>query len=58
MSKKKKSTMTGESQTCEDLPFMKNRSSLIGGVLKHSFAIDVKGREKKNIAINNKGGDC
>ena len=30
------------------------------GVCMHSFAIDVKGgeREKKNISINNKGGDC
>jgi len=37
---------------------MKNRSRLIGGVPEHSFAIDVKGGEKKNIAINNKGGDC
>jgi len=24
----------------------------------HSFAIDVKGGEQKNIAINNKGEDC
>ena len=28
------------------------------GVRMHSFAIDVKGGEYKNIAINNKGGDC
>jgi len=34
------------------------RSSLTEGVLMHSFAIDVKGGEKKNIAINENGGDC
>jgi len=37
---------------------MKNIRSLIRGVPEHSFAIDVKGGEKKNIAINNKGGYC
>eukprot|EP00253_Pinus_taeda_P027678 PITA_27678 len=37
--------------------FYKGRS-LTGGVCMHSFAIDVKVGEKKNIAINNKGGDC
>ena len=30
-------------------------SSSTGGVLVHSFATDVKGGEKKNIAINDKG---
>ena len=30
---------------------------MTGGVHMHSFAIDVKGGEQKNIAINNKGGD-
>ena len=34
----------------------KGRNS-IGGVPEHSFAIDVKWGEKKNIAINDKGGD-
>lgn len=33
-------------------------SSSIGGVLVHSFDIDVKRGEKKNISINEKGGDC
>lgn len=37
---------------------MKKSSNSTGEVLMHSFAIDVKGGEKKNIAINNKGGDC
>jgi len=40
------------------LLFMKKSSNSTGEVLMHSFAIDVKGGEKKNIAINNKGGDC
>jgi len=33
-------------------------SSSTGGVLVHSFATDVKRGEKKNIAMNEKGGNC
>ena len=33
-------------------------SSMIGGALWYPIAIDVKGREKKILASNDKGVDC